>query len=637
MSATPKNGVRLTLLVTFCVSLTGCKLVQLKKDTKTLQASTILVGTVSGELPSPGTPVIVAAYSRQGRTRTIVHHTSLHELAPYELMVPQGKYQVVAFADANRNWAYDAGEAAGQYAGADGVTAPVGGVVQQVDVVISRSPARAIDLPVGSAMPPKEVDISHSTAPGAIIDLNDVLFSDEYGRKGFWTPVEFFREVGGNVYFLEPYDPNRIPILFVHGVAGSPQNWQTVVENLDRTKFQAWFFYYPSGSSLNSMSHLLRWKLLNLQNRYRFPELYVTAHSMGGLVVRSLLVNFWEVLPPVTTFVSISTPWGGEARAEIGVKHSPVVMPVWRDMQPSGAFIASIYEQKMPPAVEHYLFFGHKGSPGLLRPNNDKVVTLASELDPRAQQEAKMVYGFNEDHVGVLSSAPVLSQFNAVIAAAYETTKKMVDVPGNRLCVDFSFEAPDEWPRPPMALLLHPTDEQQSETWLNLGPDASGHEYGPFPAGDYDVSLIAAGFAPEPVRAPVTIAAGQIPRIAFAMKPRGSLVGYVVTVDEGLRQAGTYVGPDEEVPIQSITLRGAGLTRTLIPSAEVEAEVDPAEPYLTGTDYVGQGVFYFCNLPAGSYDLTIEADGYEPYRTVRDVRPGRYEGELTIELTAATR
>ena len=35
-----------------------------------------------------------------------------------------------------------------------------------------------------------------------------------------WKPAEFFREVGGNVYFLEAYDATKIPVLFVHGAAG---------------------------------------------------------------------------------------------------------------------------------------------------------------------------------------------------------------------------------------------------------------------------------------------------------------------------------------------------------------------------------------------------------------------------------
>jgi pimeloyl-ACP methyl ester carboxylesterase len=41
-------------------------------------------------------------------------------------------------------------------------------------------------------------------------------------------------------------------------------------------------------------------------------RLNVTAHCMGGLVVRTLLLNHGDQLPQVKLFVSLSTPWVGE-------------------------------------------------------------------------------------------------------------------------------------------------------------------------------------------------------------------------------------------------------------------------------------------------------------------------------------
>jgi uncharacterized alpha/beta hydrolase family protein len=125
-------------------------------------------------------------------------------------------------------------------------------------------------------------------------------------------------------------------------------------------------FLYPSGASIDSMSYLLFWKLLNLQHKYKFKELFITAHSMGGLVVRSFIVNFGEFFPYITNFISISTPWGGEEFAKSRVKYSPAVIPVWRDMQPEGEFIQSIFRKKIPPTIEHFLFFGHKGNRNML-------------------------------------------------------------------------------------------------------------------------------------------------------------------------------------------------------------------------------------------------------------------------------
>ncbi len=607
---------------------------QLREETKIIQYSTILVGNITSTPSFRDMPVVVTAYSKEKNKRTIVHYTTLHEPGSYELIVPKGIYYIVAFGDKNKNLIYNKGEPVGQYLGGEPLSAPSGGVVTGLDIVISSLKTDKIDFPIGSAMPPKKSKTFHSTSPGAIVNLDDVLFSDEYGNKGFWTPLEFFKEVGGNIYFLEAYDPRKIPILFVHGAAGSPQNWKTFFESIDGNKYQPWFFYYPSGASLDSMSYLLFWKLFNLQSKYKFNELYITAHSMGGLVVRSFIVNYGNVFPSITKFISISTPWGGEELAETGVKYSPAVVPAWTDMQPRGEFIKSIFSKNMPPAVEYFLFFGHDGNRNLLRPNNDKAVTLASQLDQRSQREAKMIYGFNEDHVSILSSEQVLSQYNAILAAAYEKTRDAVKVPDNRLRVDFSFDFPEELPRPRTALLLRSVDKKRPETWLYLSHEDAGQEHGPFPSGNYEVSLVAPAFVPVPASIPITIEEGTVPSVEFSMKPRGCLIGYVVNTEKGTRPAGVYREPDTEVQIQSITLRGGGITRTLIPLQE--EDISDSDHYLSGTDYAAKGVFYFYGLKAGEYELTINANGYEQYSEMRNVRPGQYGNAMTIELVEET-
>ena len=101
----------------------------------------------------------------------------------------------------------------GQYGDPKLVSVPAGGVVLQIDFAISENGSE-IDLPPGFQISPVKPKKLHSRLAGAIIDLDDELFSGEYGKKGFWEPVEFYKEVGGNIYFLEEYDPKKIPILF---------------------------------------------------------------------------------------------------------------------------------------------------------------------------------------------------------------------------------------------------------------------------------------------------------------------------------------------------------------------------------------------------------------------------------------
>ena len=254
----------LTYLLLLSFSLVSCTLLQVREEVDILQKSTVLVGIVSSPLFYQDMPVVVAAYSKKDSKRAIVHYTTLHELGPYELMVPKGTHNIVAFGDKNKNLIYDNGEPAGQILSAEQVSTPAGGVAGNLDIVIKEQNNSKIDFPIGAKMPPKKYKNFHSTCPGAIANMDDFVFSDEYGEKGFWTGLEFFREIGGNVYFLDAYDPAKIPILFVHGSAGSPQNWRSFFESIDRNKYQPWFFYYPSGSSIDSMSYLLLWKLQNL-------------------------------------------------------------------------------------------------------------------------------------------------------------------------------------------------------------------------------------------------------------------------------------------------------------------------------------------------------------------------------------
>lgn len=242
-----------------------------------------------------------------------------------------------------------------------------------------------------------------------IVELDGRPFSRGYGKRGYWLP-QLYRHLGANIYFLAPYDPDRIPVVFVHGAAGSPQNWWYVVEHLDRSRYQPWFFDYPTGAALDSMSDELFRNVLDIQARHHTEILYLAAHSMGGLVVRSMLGKYRDRIPGVKLFISISTPWGGEELARL----APPGLLNWQDMRPNGPFLTSLFARELPPGLDYYLFFGYKGGRGLTR-SRDGRVTLKSELEMAAQAEARRVYGFNESHSSILESPEVTAVFNDLL------------------------------------------------------------------------------------------------------------------------------------------------------------------------------------------------------------------------------
>ncbi len=633
MQFTTKIKQFLIALLLVCLLL-GCALMKVREDADTLHKSIALAGIVSSQISYENMPVVVAAYSKEGEKIIIVHYTTLHEPGPYELIVPEGNHSIIAFIDKNKNLTYDAGEPSGEILGAEKVSMPAGGTAGNLDIIVSEKNSSKLDFPQGYKLQPKKYKKFHSTCPGAIADLDDYLFSSEFGQKGLWDSVAFYREVGGNVYFLEEYDPDKIPVLFVHGAGGSPQDWRTFLNSLDRSKYQPWFYYYPSGSSLDSMVHLLYWKILNLKIKYKFKKLYITAHSMGGLVARSFIIRYGQLFPSITKFISISTPWGGEELAELGVKYSPGVVPAWRDMQPGSDFIKSIFSKKIPPDIEYYMFFGYRGNRNILRPNNDKAVTLASQLDQRSQQDAKMTYGFNEDHVSILSSRQVISQYNAILSETNEGSESPDKIHGNRLSVNFSFELSENRPRPISTLYLKPADLKGDAVWIYLRPEDSGGIYGPFPSGEYNAYLVADAFRPEPACLPVIIDEDNVSEVNFSLKPVGYLRGYVPEKNQPYKQAGNQARPDTRIEIESIILKGSGVKRILTPLKDEEKNYNDIYPeyYLREEDYSIQGTFFFFGLPAGQYELSVNAKGYKPYSKNYTVEPGEYKGAVRVDL-----
>ena len=148
-----------------------------------------------------------------------------------------------AFADNNRDGRWQRGEAAWMHEGP---------VAIDGDSRITRVRGR---LSTSKLMPPEliaavdklvagrtvEETITHRGirfAAGEIVDLDDPRFAATRGEDGLWTPATLAIKSGFGIYFLERYDPSRTPVLFVHGAAGSPQDWRTAMEKIDRRRYQ---------------------------------------------------------------------------------------------------------------------------------------------------------------------------------------------------------------------------------------------------------------------------------------------------------------------------------------------------------------------------------------------------------------
>jgi pimeloyl-ACP methyl ester carboxylesterase len=119
---------------------------------------------------------------------------------------------------------------------------------------------------------------------------------------------------------LQPYDPDKIPVLFIHGLGDSQATWAPMIERLRgdatmRKNYQFWFFSYPTGYPYPLMAAVLRQQLDAMNARYPdHKPLVVVGHSMGGMIARTLItdsgMHLWNAYfptPPNRTPLSPET------------------------------------------------------------------------------------------------------------------------------------------------------------------------------------------------------------------------------------------------------------------------------------------------------------------------------------------
>ncbi|WP_242392178.1 esterase/lipase family protein [Anaeromyxobacter oryzisoli] len=256
---------------------------------------------------------------------------------------------------------------------------------------------------------------------GELASLDDERFSPHAGQVGLWNPGLFAEQYGWGLYFLEPYDPRRMPVVLIHGAGGYAREWARVVSQIDRSRFQVWAFQYPSGARLQLAVDTLGDMLEELEARHHYGRLAIVAHSVGGLLARAAVgqPSALSWARRVCLLVTISTPWRGQAMARLGVDHAPFVVGSWIDIAPGSEFLRSVRSGALPVGTRYDLLFGYRGGGSIVAPgSSDRKVTVQSMLDPAAQEEATKVYGFDEDHEGILTSEDVTHTLRRLLDGA---------------------------------------------------------------------------------------------------------------------------------------------------------------------------------------------------------------------------
>ena len=210
-------------------------------------------------------------------------------------------------------------------------------------------PLETSEIVVQNTFVPLETDI---TTPLAYF-LNETKLN-RLAIQGLIHPGRLLMRHPRGLQMIEPYDPNKIPVIMVHGLWSSPLTWMEMFNDLRalpeiRRRYQFWFYLYPSGEPFLASAARLREDLaevrMSLDPRRENPamdQMVLVGHSMGGLVARLQTVDsgndfwkavskhdfskvrgdpeqigelrkrfFFEANPDVKRVVTLGTPYGG--------------------------------------------------------------------------------------------------------------------------------------------------------------------------------------------------------------------------------------------------------------------------------------------------------------------------------------
>lgn len=203
--------------------------------------------------------------------------------------------------------------------------------------------------------------------------------------------------VNKRLLLIQPYEPGRIPVVFVHGTASSPVWWAEMLNTLRadpdiRKRFQFWFYQYNSSNLIIISAAELREILTDTVNKLdparkdpALGKLVVIGHSQGGLLAKLTAVNpedklwnplsdkrveemdlnrevedlvrrtlFFEPLPFVKRVVFISTPHRGSFLAKDWVRNlisGIITFPLDITMKRTDYLLDAINKLKLPASI----------------------------------------------------------------------------------------------------------------------------------------------------------------------------------------------------------------------------------------------------------------------------------------------
>lgn len=414
------------------------------RDVSRQQAKLGTLCTLSGTVETASAndaPVVILLVAIQGtapptmQSVRLADHFVRNGDGHWMFYASPGKYGLAAFEDRNQDLVYQPDEPYLRVNLDALIDCSPGGRIDNIALMVPEEGRPRfdgeLDVAAVQVRSPEEqlrLSLGMVTAVGDVSRLDDGRFAEAFGPLGLWRPFDFLVEARPGIYFLEDYDADKVPVLFVHGANGTPRNFRFLIDSLDRKHFQPWVYFYPSGAKLDLVASHLDQTMMKLWARFGFKKVLVVAHSMGGLVARAFVrAHHASRGADIPLLVTLATPWGGHDAARIGVEHAPAVVRSWFDMAPGSPFLTGLFQggsdgndsrMGLPDGTHHHLLFAFHRNNASFGASDDEVVTVASQLRWDAQASAERIYGFDATHMGILSAEPVAAVVNAILADA---------------------------------------------------------------------------------------------------------------------------------------------------------------------------------------------------------------------------
>jgi pimeloyl-ACP methyl ester carboxylesterase len=116
------------------------------------------------------------------------------------------------------------------------------------------------------------------------------LFESDFQRPGYES----------GLYMMRPYEPGKVPVVFVHGLFSSPRAWMQTINELHNSpeldaRFQYWVFLYPTGLPIPASAARLRDALVDVRTSLdpahkdsALDRMVLVGHSMGGVLAKMM-------------------------------------------------------------------------------------------------------------------------------------------------------------------------------------------------------------------------------------------------------------------------------------------------------------------------------------------------------------